>query len=411
MRRIHYGWIIVLCGILITGVSGGMAVNCFSLFIVPINEDLGFTRGQLGLCQTINALGFLAVSLGSGWFFRRIKLIYIMRIAAVLQTAVFFLYAQASELWMLYVLSAVNSLCAASLTWIPFSIILNNWFLKKRALAIGIAFMGSGIGGMIASAVGGPLIVWFGWRATFMVFACALAVVLLPIMYLVLYVSPEDAGKAPYGAGKQMETTVSLSGDGAILKEEIRNTRFYRIALCLFAFGFASNGYTGTFLPHMQDVGYTEVTASTLYSMYMLILAVGKVLMGAIFDKIGTWKTTLLGIVTMALTLTGLIFCKIPLFIAVMLLASGVGNCYTTVGIPVMTRTVYGMREYAAFTGIMNVACNIGSTLAPSVLGFVRDFTGAYTPGYAVILAVLVVSGALMLTALPTDSALRHKNG
>ena len=404
MRKIHYGWLIVAAAILITGVAGGMAINCFSLFIVPVCDDLGFTRGEMGMCQTINAMGFLVAAFLSGWLFKKISLKYIMRTAAVLITVVYFLYSRATQIWMFYACASVASLCAALLTWVPFSVILTNWFVKRRALAIGIAFMGSGVGGMIASAVGGPLLEAVGWRMTFVWFAVALGVVLIPLMFLVVRISPSDCGMKPYGE-EETFTSNTQEDDGILLKDAMKTPKFYLIAACLFAFGLASNGFTGTFVPHMQDSGYDPVTATSLYSVYMLVLAVGKVLMGAIFDKIGTNKTTLLGITMMSLTIGGLILCRFPWAVAVMLVCSGVGNCYTTVGIPVMARTVYGKKDYAAFTGMLNTACNVGSTLVPFGLGIVNDLAGAYTPGYCAILFLMVVTGTGMMMALTKRTA------
>ena len=400
MRKIHYGWLIVISAILITGVAGGMAINCFSRFIVPVCDDLDFSRGEMGLCQTINGMGFLVFSFISGWLLKRIPLKKLMCTAAVAITVFYFLFSKATKIWMFYGCAAVVSICAAMLTWVPFSVILTNWFVKSRALAIGIAFMGSGVGGMVASAVGGPLLEAVGWRMTFVWFAVALAVILLPLMFFVIHVSPADCGRRPYGEDNMTVQKAEEENSGALLKDAVRTPWFYLIAACLFAFGLASNGYTNTFVPHMQDNGYDPVTASTLFSVYMLLLAVSKVIMGVIFDKIGTNRTTLLGITLMAITIAGLIFCRFPLAIAIMLAVSGLGNCYTTVGIPVMARTVYGKRDYAAFTGMLNAACHVGSTLAPGGLGFVRDFAGAYTPGYCAVIVLMVLTGAGMMAAL-----------
>ena len=57
-RKIHYAWVNVLAGLLLAAVVAGMALNCFSLFVIPVSEELDFSRAQMGVCQTINALGF-----------------------------------------------------------------------------------------------------------------------------------------------------------------------------------------------------------------------------------------------------------------------------------------------------------------------------------------------------------------
>ena len=43
-RRIFFGWVVVACGILVMSVTHGVVQNCFSLYIKPVTEALGFTR-------------------------------------------------------------------------------------------------------------------------------------------------------------------------------------------------------------------------------------------------------------------------------------------------------------------------------------------------------------------------------
>ncbi|MBQ5771438.1 MAG: MFS transporter, partial [Clostridia bacterium] len=131
--KIHYAWVIVLAGLVLAAVVAGMALNCFSLFVIPVCEELDFSRAQMGVCQTINALGFAVTALVSGWLFQKVKLKRIMEISSILIVIAYFLYSRATELWMFYALAAVGSMSASLLTWVPLSVILNNWFNRKRA--------------------------------------------------------------------------------------------------------------------------------------------------------------------------------------------------------------------------------------------------------------------------------------
>lgn len=402
MKKLHYAWVMVLSGLILAAVVAGMALNCFSLFVIPVSEELGFTRAQMGICQTINALGFAVTAIVSGWLFKRFHLINIMRLSSVLIATAYFLYSRATKLWMFYALASVSSMSASLLTWVPLSVILNNWFYKKRAFAIGFAFMGSGIGGMIFSFLGSRLIENIGWQHTFVVMAAVLLIACVPITYLILRVHPKDKGVSAYGAEKtEIRGTSESENDGMLVKDAVKSIRFYCILFFILISGFATNGFTATFVPHLEDSGYSPVRAGELYSVYMMLLAAGKITTGMLFDKFGAKKTTLVSLVLLTVTLSALCCAHYPIAIAVCLLASGIGNCYATVGLPVLARSVYGNREYASFTGIFSTLGNLGSTLAPALMGVFSDKLGSYTPGYLMFAALLLISLALAIISVP----------
>ena len=405
MRKLHYAWVMVGAGLILAAVVSGMALNCFSLFVIPVSEDLDFTRAQMGVCQTINALGFAVTALISGWLFQKVNIKRIMEISAVLMVAAYFLYSRATKLWMFYALATVASLSASLLTWVPLSVILNNWFLKKRAFAIGFAFMGSGIGGMIFSFIGSRLMDWVGWRNTFLVMSAVLLLTVVPIVFWIICVRPQDKGMRAYGEEEESQAgEIQYENDGARVKDAVRTIRFYGILLLVFAAGFATNGFTATFVPHLEDSGYTATHAGSLYSVYMLVLAAGKVTTGALFDKFGARITTLLSLGLLVISLIGLMCAEYPLAVYAMLLSSGIGNCYATVGLPVVSRAVYGNRQYASFTGILTTIGNIGSTAAPALMGVFRDVTGSYAPGYAMFVGFLLVGGFCAGVCIPAKN-------
>lgn len=404
-RKIHYAWVNVLAGLVLAAVVAGMALNCFSLFVIPVSEDLGFSRAQMGVCQTINALGFAVTALISGWLFQRVKLKRIMEVSSVLIAAAYFLYSRATRLWMFYLLAATASMSASLLTWVPLSVILNNWFHKKRAFAIGFAFMGSGVGGMIFSFIGARLIEVIGWRSTFVVMAAVLLLTVVPIVFFVICVHPAEKGLRPYGAeDAESAKEEQEEGDGARVRDAVRTFRFYGILLFIFAAGFATNAFTQTFVPHLTDSGYASVRAGSIYSVYMLLLAIGKVTTGALFDWFGAKKTTVVSLILLVITLIGLVYARYPYAIVVTLLASGIGNCYATVGLPVLARAVYGNRDYAYFTGIFSTLGNVGSTVAPALMGILRDASSSYAPGYWLCVGLLLVSGSAVSMCIPKRS-------
>ena len=82
-RRIFFGWVMVACGILVMSVTHGVVQNCFSLYIKPVTEDLGFSRQSFSVCQTLTNVLYMGIALFSGKIFQRFKVLGLMRVAGV----------------------------------------------------------------------------------------------------------------------------------------------------------------------------------------------------------------------------------------------------------------------------------------------------------------------------------------
>ena len=147
--------------------------------------------------QTIFAAGMMLVSLFWGAIVSKFRLKRLMGIAAAVSCAGYFLYSVAGDLWAFYAISVTLSISMALLGWMPFTVIIGNWFTKRRGFAIGLTFMGSGVGGMIFNSLGGYLIASVGWRSTIMIYALILTLVMLPVVLFVIKVKPQDMACPP----------------------------------------------------------------------------------------------------------------------------------------------------------------------------------------------------------------------
>jgi len=136
---IFYGWIITGLGCLVMAVIMGIIYNCFSQFIKPVGDALGYSRQQMSICQTLISLSQVIIGLLWGKILSKIGLKKYMLIIAVIAPINFALYSTANSLWQLYLHSAISGVAQASLCVLPFSMILANWFNDQRGTAIGIA--------------------------------------------------------------------------------------------------------------------------------------------------------------------------------------------------------------------------------------------------------------------------------
>ena len=71
-KRIYYGWYIAVALAITETVSFGVLYYAFSVFITPMEADLGWTRGQITGAFSLSLLitGFIGVPVGH-WLDRR----------------------------------------------------------------------------------------------------------------------------------------------------------------------------------------------------------------------------------------------------------------------------------------------------------------------------------------------------
>lgn len=399
-RRPYYGWLIVAGGMVTISMALGLIANSFSIFIVPVSAELGFTRSQMSANQTIFAAGMMLVSLFWGAIFSKLRLKRLMGVAAAVSCAGYFLYSVAHALWAFYAISIVLSITMALLGWMPFTVIIGNWFTKKRGFAIGLTFMGSGIGGMIFNSLGGYLIASVGWRSTIMVYALILTLVMLPVVLFVIKVKPQDAGLSPYGGEDDVTLAAEAEAGGLTLREAARGGRFYMIAVSVTALGFAMNSLNVTIAPHMQALKYSNVFAANVAAGYMAALAIGKFALGAFSDKLGTRKACALALGALLAAFVAMIFAGFTAIVPLLILSSGFGNSFGSVAYPLITREVYGERDYAAITGVVSSLNSLGSAVGPAVCGAIFDASGSYIPGYIAMAGLVAAFGGMLLMAM-----------
>src|SRR5258707_3373245 len=194
-----YGWIVVA----VTFVTMAIGVNArtsFSLFFPPILDEFGWERGVTAGAFSFGFLVSAVVSPLIGRTMDRFGPRVVMELGVALMAAGLLLAPLTTQPWQLYptigVLVGAGSVC---LGYSGQSLFLPNWFIRRRGLAIGLAFAGVGIGSMTLLPWVQLMIEQTGWRTACTAMGILILVVLAPIN-LLLRKRPENIGLEPDGA-------------------------------------------------------------------------------------------------------------------------------------------------------------------------------------------------------------------
>lgn len=378
---------LVTGGILIMLTQLSISTNCFSLFIVPICNDLGFMRGQFSVAQSMISMGGVVAAIFSGKVFNRFGIVNTMRISAALAAIIYFMQSNVSTIPGFCVVNFLLGFCNCFGTSVPLSLLITDWFTEKRNTITGIVMMGSGLGTSIFNSVANSLILGFGWRSAMRMLTVIMAVCSLGTDLLLLKEAPESVkalsgskAAAPAGGSSKQSEVPFFVG------------KHIPIAFMCAIISISSGVFMNTMQPHLQDIGYTQTYAAHLYSVSMIMMAIGKILHGMIIDRWGVRVSNTAIVITASLGLIGLIrfsglFTAALICIGMMFISS-----LNVVGAPALAEALGGSANKKFFLGKISACINVGYMLAPFIYGAVYDRVGSYMPMYFVAIGLLLFS-------------------
>ena len=179
--KIFYGWWVVLGCVLITTTMVPPIMSLSNKFLIQVTTEMNISRGGFTLANTIvQGLGIfispiVSKNLAKGNM-RKIQSISI--IGFVLAYAS---YSLAKSPIHLYMSSFFVGLFYLNSTLIPVSMMVTNWFVEKRGIAMSVTMAGIGLGGTIFSPIVTNLLQNYGWRHTYLIMAGIILVVALPV--------------------------------------------------------------------------------------------------------------------------------------------------------------------------------------------------------------------------------------
>ena len=196
--RLFYGWWIVLVSLVTDGVKQGSFNRGFTVYILPIQNSLGLSAAAIGWADTLGRLmggiqgpvmGYLTDRLGPG---------FMLGFGGVMSGLGFILLSYTGN-YFFFLLVFVGLMSVGFRSGYNNASIaaINNWFRRRRGLAMSLVSMGHGFGGAIAP-VAGWMVLTFGWQIAVRISGVAIILIVLPLAFLVKR-SPESMGLLPDG--------------------------------------------------------------------------------------------------------------------------------------------------------------------------------------------------------------------
>ena len=409
----YYGWLIV--GIaFVTMAVGVSARTAYSLLLPPLVGEFGWDRG---LAAGAFSLGFLISALLNpivGRLMDRYGPRLVIESGVVLMAAGLLLAPLIERPWHLYATLGMAVGVGANLTsFVVQSLFLPNWFVRRRGLAISIAFCGVGVGAVVLLPWLQTIIADEGWRVACWVMGLLVLVLLGPIN-LFVWRRPQDIGLLPDGASG---TAAAAGARGAsdivdpawasvewTLARAIRTRRFWWIVLGYFCALVAWYAVQVHQTKYLIEVGFAPLVAAWALGIVSVVAIPGQLGLGALSDRIGRewiWTAGCAGFAICYVALIALERAPSIALLYVMVVSQGfLGYALTSVMGPIVAEIFEGP-HYGTIFGTIAMALTSGGAAGPWLAGIVHDLTGSYRLAFLIAIACCVISAAAIWIAAP----------
>ena len=375
-----------------------------ALYGLPLYYD--FMVREFGWSRTVvtsgNAISKLIVGpafgLAAGWVVDRFGPRRLMMAGILMAGGALAGIGAASALWMFYIFYVVNALGYVCGGPLPNQVLLSNWFDRTRGRAMGVAYLGIGVGGAIVPWLSRWLTDAFGWRASLQILGGLIVVLALPLVYAVRERPPEaaprsgNAGDAPPPLGRVL-----------------RQPAFYALAIgsmCSIAAVGGTNQHLKLFLS--LDRGYSQGDAARIISLVLTFSIAGRLLMGWLADRLTPKHVMLIVYALVAASIPLLRAASTPASMLAFSVVFGLGLGGEYLIIPLVAGELFGVRVLGRVMGIILTADGVAEATAPMLVGYLRDVRGSYDTGF-ITLVVAALAGAAAIATLPARYTSQRK--
>jgi MFS family permease len=409
-----YGWVVVAVAF-VTMAIGINARTAFSLFFPPILAEFGWERGVTVGAFSLGFVVSMAFTPLLGRAMDRWGPRGIMPMAVLVTCLGLILGTFVQRPWHLYVtlgvLVAAGTVCAGYTGHAQF---LPHWFVRRRGLAMGVAFSGVGVGSIVLFPWLQALIVRHGWRSACWAMAAVL-LVLVPVNIAFQRRRPEDMGLRPDGDPMPRETVRVAAHPANVVDpvwastewtvgRAIRTARFWWVVVAFFGGLFAWYAVQAHQTKYLLEIGFSPAVAAYALGLVGLTGIVGQIALGWLSDRIGREWAWTLSAAGFALCYALLLVMKhhaTPALLYAMIAAQGVLGYGLASVYGAIPAELFQGRHYGSIFGWLGFASGLGAGVGPWITGAVYDWTGSYAPAFWLAIALCVVSTVAIWLAAP----------
>ena len=392
------GWRMIISANLVDFISAGLAFYAYAIFFGFIQEEFSASRFLVSTTVSVMILAAGIYSPVMGIILDKFPIRKILTIGAFLFGLGFILLSTAqSFIQFLIIYGTFVALGVVIFGNLSTAKLISNWFNEKIGTALGYASIGLSASGVIIPPIAVFLISVFGWRGAYLIFGSFVLIICSYLSYKFIIDKPSDVNQYPDGK----ETQEIASNEHEVKEKtflEIFSVKSFWILTIIFSLQISANLGVYTHIPiFSQDLGYSPIHASWIFSLAAFHAALGKIVFGRLLDFLGARKTIWISLLCHGLGIATLIFAQnlYMLLFSVMIMGLGLGGT-----MPLMNSTfsiAFGNVNFGKARGLMTPFMVPMQIIAAPLSGWLYDTYGNYSLAFSINVVLCIVAGIFVL--------------
>lgn len=383
-----YPWLMCVVAMIMLSISNGMTMTGITAFDPSLLDEFGWSRGQLKFRDMFNLLLAALMSPLIGALIDRVGVRALVLFGSVLLAILYAAYAHISNITHVYLIHVGFAAVVVSSGLSVAVIMVSQWFDTHRGTALGIALVGSSLGGMLVPRVITALVPVHGWRDSFL--WMALIPVGLFLVALLLVRTPQRMGMKPWGHGRARTAAQLAASQWPDLgyRHALRTPTFWALAVVAVTTFWAIMSLSSHLILHMKDLGFSaERAADGMFLLFGLGM-VGKFLFGFLADICSSKKVFVCNVALMA-TGSLILASQQPglLWTGLVVMGLGWGGLYAVLQLQVVD--AFGLSSAGKILGSISLMDATSAGLGIWLSAVMFDHYGNYVVAFGVIAAMV----------------------
>ena len=398
----YYGWWIIVACVLINHVGAGFIAYGFSVLIVPIQQEMGWSTAAIALAFSLRSEVRSVGAPFAGLLVDRFGPKAMMAFGIGIMGVGCLVLSTVDTLFGFYVASVIISPGHSISNPTTAAVAVARWFGRRRSRALTFLMVGTGLGGLNA-----PTMAWlinqFGWRGALRALTALMWVVGFPLIATVRNrpdALPESEQRpAVQDSSGWAGTSISMNEDEQFtLRKALKSRPFWHLLGAFTLIGLGTTPIMTLLVPALQKEGFSQEVAVLAAGAIPLVSLPGRLLFGWWGDFIDKKKLLATCFTLQAMGMLLLSFVNsTPLLIAFVLLygsATGGSNPLRTA----IQVDYFGTRAMGSIQGMLQSSAIIDGMVAPVLVGFTVDLLGSYRPAWLVLGLCTALAGPVLYT-------------
>ena len=407
VRVAFFGWRVVGAAFIVAVFSFGISFYGPPIFLQVLHKSRGWPVSLVSAAITTHFLAGAVVVANLAALHRRFGVVSITRTGALLTAFGVIGWAFAREPWQLFLATPISGAGWGMTSAAALNAMIVPWFDRHRPAALGMAFNGGSMGGILFSPLWVVLIALIGFPGAAVVLGSAMALVLWFLAGRYLGRNPAAMGLTPDGNRRGAEPSIASRrvSIAAPLSRPWRDGRFITLALAAMFSLFAQIGIVTQLFSLLVPI-LGEAGAGLTMGAITVCAIGGRSLLGAIMPE--TIDRRIIAAVNYAVQAAGAAVLwsagpSVPLILlGCGLFGLGFGNVTSLP--PLIAQSDFRPQDVLRVVPLVTAFSQAGYAFAPAIFGLLRDFSSSRLLFAAAAMLQLAAAGVVLLGRANRDA-------